>query len=83
MEGKSRSVKIKKIETVYHKYLTKFKDSDNTDSKDIQTTNISIKKPLNTYQKFVQNQSKKEEYRSLPVRQRFMKIGEDWSNKKK
>lgn len=54
-----------------------------TPSKKIKSPKKEKKKPLNPWQKFVQIESKKSKYQSLPGKERLSLIAADWKNKQK
>lgn len=73
MEKKStRSNRLRKIENVYNKYKNLF---DEKPKENHQNKSIKTKKPLNSYQKFVKSESKKEKYKNMNVEDRFSTIG--------
>ena len=80
----TRSNRLRKIENIYNKYKNLFeekpKEKDNHQNKSIKTKKP---KPLNSYQKFVKYESKKEMYKNMNVEDRFSTIGKVWNNKKK
>jgi len=80
----TRSNRLRKIENIYNKYKNLFeekpKEKDNHQNKSIKTKKP---KPLNSYQKFVKSESKKEMYKNMNVEDRFSTIGKVWNNKKK
>mgnify|MGYP001395622780 CR=1 FL=1 len=80
MDKKTRSNRLRKIETVYNKYKDLFEEKPKEKH---QHKSNKTKKPLNNYQKFVKSESKKEIYKNMNVEDRFSTIGKAWKNKKK
>jgi hypothetical protein len=52
-------------------------------NKDTVDIPIKVKKPLNAYQLFVQEESKKSLYKDMTPRQRLSEVAKIWSNTKK
>ena len=85
---KSRSKKIKKYATVYNSYIKKNNEKQNNEKKSPRKTrqnqnytkqqNTVKKIPLNSYQKFVQTESKKQKYKNLAGKDRLRLIANDW-----
>ena len=91
----SKSTKLRKYAIVYKSYIRKTEQSNisksprrprkseksNIVNKDKIPKKIPKKKSLNMYQKFVQNESKKDKYKELPSKQRLKAIALEWKNK--
>lgn len=92
-EKKSKSSKLKKYEGVYKKLLREQQKSTKSIEKSIKRSpkkeskkepkkepkkeEIYVKK-LNSYQLFVQNESKKSKYKGLEPRERMSLISKEW-----
>jgi hypothetical protein len=84
----SKSNRLRKIETIYNKYINLFNTSETTTQQEKQTVKekkvkensfqskkeVCRKKPLNDYQKFVQKESKKDIYKYMSAKERFSSI---------
>ena len=90
----SKSHKLRKIETVYNKYLILFntnEDITENPKKVLTKKKITVistdkdnksNKPLNCYQKFVKKESKKETYKHMLAKDRLFSISKLWNDKK-
>jgi hypothetical protein len=93
----SRSIKMRKYESVYKSYLRKSEQSKIKKSPRIprktkktetrkETKEILSKmkrKTLNPYQKFVQTESKKEKYKNYSGKERLRIIADEWKRIRK
>ena len=87
----SKSTKLRKYAIVYKSYIRKTEQSNisksprrprkSEKSNIVNKDKIPKKKSLNLYQKFVQNESKKDKYKELPGKQRLKAIALEWKNK--
>tara|TARA_Y100000389_G_C17370498_1_gene468774 strand:- start:391 stop:687 length:297 start_codon:yes stop_codon:yes gene_type:complete len=90
----SRSHKLRKIETIYNKYITLFNTNEDTTEnpkkalvkRKKSTTPVDKdnknNKPLNDYQKFVKKESKKDIYKDMLAKDRLFSISKLWNDKK-
>jgi len=92
----TRSSKLRRYASVYKAYIRKIEQSTpnksprhtrNISSKKIiqnkQTNLTPKKKNLNSYQKFVKSESKKEKYKHIPGKERLSCIADEWEKIKK
>ena len=92
----NRSSKIKKYASVYNSYVRKTEESKRYKSptrvrksvstrlesnKQISCPTHETKKSLNSYQRFVKSESKKEKYKNLPGKERLTIIANLWKKK--
>jgi iron uptake system EfeUOB component EfeO/EfeM len=90
----SRSARLRKYEVAYEECLKKMscsKKSPDKKSRVRQETPPEIKqkspqkkneKPLNSYQKFVQDESQKSKYKGLIASERMTAISKEWKKQK-
>ena len=94
----SKSNRLRRIETVYNKYLNLFNKTETVEpqkqvkeiveEKKVKENSSQIKKqvgrkkPLNDYQKFVKKESKKDIYKYMSAKERFSSISKLWNDKK-
>lgn len=72
----NRSVRLRKYESVYRQ-VTKERESVSSDS------SKQKKRSLNSYQKFVKQESKKDKYRNMRGSERLSAIASAWEHKKR
>jgi hypothetical protein len=71
-----RSARLKKYAKVYNSYIRKIEQS-----KYKKSTKKTKPKLLNSYQKFVRSESKKDKYKELSGKQRLISIAAKWKTK--
>ena len=69
-----KSARLKKYAKVYNSYMRKIEES-----KIKKSTKKSKPKSLNSYQKFVRSESKKDKYIELSGKQRLTYIAAEWN----
>lgn len=88
----SRSRKLRRYQKVYNAFIQKNDPTTPIKSPRHKRNNSSIhnnnnltpkKKNLNSYQKFVKTESKKEKYKDIPGKQRLREIAYEWEKLKK
>lgn len=81
----SRSVRLEKIGFVYKKYVEQKEKYTKPKKEHIKSTKTKKKresKKLNNYQKFIQEESKKEKYKNLKPDERMKQIAKLWKRTK-
>jgi hypothetical protein len=84
----SKSTKLRKYASVYNSYVRKTEQSKISksprrarkpkESRENPPKKKEVRKTLNAYQKFVQQESKKDKYRDMPGKQRLGAIAALW-----
>ena len=89
----SRSARLRKYEVAYEECLKKMSCYKRSPVKksDVQQERVqakqkspkkSIEKPLNSYQKFVRDESQKSKYKGLIASERMTAISKEWKKQK-
>jgi hypothetical protein len=90
----SRSVRLRKYGTIYKSFVRKLEQTKKSPrrsryktshkEREKQSRSIEKKKTLNSFQKFVQSESKKDCYKKIPGKERLAVIASAWKkiNKK-
>jgi len=92
----TRSARLRKYEVAYEECLKKMSCSKRSPDKKLRikqecelpvqakqkSPKKSIEKPLNSYQKFVQDESQKSKYKGLIASERMTAISKEWKKQK-